>query len=178
MWCVDHYDVIPDVIIMGKGLANGFPCTAFAVREEYTEVMDKISASTSYGGNPMAAAAGLASLEVIEEESIVEKSAKLGDFIMKRLVKMKDEHKIIGEVRGKGCLLGMELVKDAKTKEPFIEAGKRVYQVAFSKGLAWIPANQNLRMSPPLIMEEEIAEKALEIIDQSITIVEKELGYM
>ena len=178
MWCVDHYDVIPDVIIMGKGLANGFPCTAFAVREEYTEVMDKISASTSYGGNPMAAAAGLASLEVIEEESIVEKSAKLGDFIMKRLVKMKDEHKIIGEVRGKGCLLGMELVKDAKTKEPFIEAGKRVYQVAFSKGLAWIPANQNLRMSPPLIMEEEIAEKALEIIDQSITIVERELGYM
>jgi 4-aminobutyrate aminotransferase-like enzyme len=178
MWCVDHYDVVPDVIIMGKGLANGFPCTAFAVKEEYTEVMDKISASTSYGGNPMAAAAGLASLEVIEEEDIVEKSAKLGDFIMKRLLKMKDEHKIIGEVRGKGCLLGMELVKDQKTKEPFIEAGKRVYQVAFSKGLAWIPANQNLRMSPPLIMEEEIAEKALEIIDESITIVEKELGYM
>jgi len=178
MWCVDHYDVIPDVIIMGKGLANGFPCTAFAVKEEYTEVMDKISASTSYGGNPMAAAAGLASLEVIEEENIVEKSAKLGDFLMKRLTKMKDEHKIIGEVRGKGCLLGMELVKDQNTKEPFIEAGKRVYQVAFSKGLAWIPANQNLRMSPPLIMEEEIAEKALEIIDESITIVEKELGYM
>jgi 4-aminobutyrate aminotransferase-like enzyme len=178
MWCVDHYDVIPDVIIMGKGLANGFPCTAFAVKEEYTEVMDKISASTSYGGNPMAAAAGLASLEVIEEESIVEKSAKLGDFIMKKLAKMKDEHKIIGEVRGKGCLLGIELVKDQNTKEPFIEAGKRVYQVAFSKGLAWIPANQNLRMSPPLIMEEEIAEKALEIIDESITIVEKELGYI
>jgi len=178
MWCVDHYAVIPDVIIMGKGLANGFPCTAFAVKEEYTEVMDKISASTSYGGNPMAAAAGLASLEVIEEENIVEKSAKLGDFIMKKLTKMKDEHKIIGEVRGKGCLLGMELVKDRNTKEPFIEAGKRVYQVAFSRGLAWIPANQNLRMSPPLIMEEEIAEKALEIIDESITIVEKEFGYM
>ncbi|MCL4415218.1 MAG: aspartate aminotransferase family protein [Actinobacteria bacterium] len=177
MWCVDHYDVIPDVIVMGKGLANGFPCTAFAIKEEHTEVMDKISASTSYGGNPMAAAAGLASLEVIEEEDIVEKSAKLGDFIMKRLKKMKDEHKIIGEVRGKGCLLGMELVKDQKTKEPFVEAGKRVYQVAFSKGLAWIPANQNLRMSPPLIMEEAIAEKALEIIDESITIVEKELGY-
>lgn len=178
MWCVDHYNVIPDVIVMGKGLANGFPCTAFAVKEEYTEVMDKISASTSYGGNPMAAAAGLASLEIIEEENIVEKSAKLGDFIMKKLKKMKDEHKIIGEVRGKGCLLGMELVKDQSTKEPFVEAGKRVYQVAFSKGLAWIPANQNLRLSPPLIMEEEIAEKALEIIDESITIVEKELGYI
>jgi 4-aminobutyrate aminotransferase-like enzyme len=178
MWCVDHYDVIPDIIVLGKGLANGFPCTAFAIREEMAEVLEKISASTSYGGNPMAAAAGLASLEVIEEENIVEKSEKLGRFLMENLLKMKEEHKIIGEVRGKGCLLGIELVKDQNTKEPFIEAGKRVYQVAFSKGLAWIPANQNLRMSPPLIMEEEIAKKALDIIDESITIVEKEFGYI
>ncbi|GAI42104.1 unnamed protein product, partial [marine sediment metagenome] len=68
LWCVDHYDVIPDIMILGKGLANGFPCTAFIIKEEYTEVLDKISASTSYGGNPMASAAGLSSLEVIEEE--------------------------------------------------------------------------------------------------------------
>jgi len=83
MWCVDHYDVIPDIIVLGKGFANGFPCTAFAIKDDMTDALEKISASTSYGGNPMAAAAGLASLEVIEEESIVEKSAKLGDFIMK-----------------------------------------------------------------------------------------------
>lgn len=126
----------------------------------------------------MAAAAGLASLEVIEEENIAEKSAKLGDFLMKRLVKMKDLHKIIGEVRGKGCLLGIELVKDLNTREPFIEAGKRVYQIAFSRGLAWIPANHTLRMSPPLIMEEAVAAKALDIIDESITIAEKEFGYI
>lgn len=178
MWCVDNYNVVPDIMVLGKGLANGFPATAFAIREEMTEVLEKISASTSYGGNPMAAAAGLASLEVIEEENIVQKSASLGEFIMKRLKKMKDSHKIIGEVRGKGCLLGIELVKDKGTREPFAEAGKRVYQVAFSKGLAWIPANHNLRMSPPLIMEEEIAEKALDIIDESIAIVEKEFGYI
>ncbi len=177
MWCVDLYGVIPDIIIMGKGLANGFPATAFAIKEEMTDVLEKISASTSYGGNPMAAAAGLASLEVIEEENIVQKSAELGEFIMNRLLKMQDEHKIIGEVRGKGCLLGLELVKDKNTKEPFIDAGKRVYQVAFSKGLAWIPANHNLRMSPPLIMEKEIAAKALDIVDESIYIVEKEFGY-
>ena len=178
MWCVDLYGVIPDIIVMGKGLANGFPATAFAIKEEMTDVLEKISASTSYGGNPMASAAGLASLEVIEEENLVQKSAELGDFIMRRLQKMQAEHKIIGEVRGKGCLLGMELVKDTQTKEPFAEAGKRVYQVAFSKGLAWIPANHNLRMSPPLIMENEIASKALDIIDESIYIVEKEFGYV
>ncbi|MBN2073280.1 MAG: aspartate aminotransferase family protein [Actinobacteria bacterium] len=176
-WCVDHYDVEPDIIIMGKGMANGFPCTAFAIKDDYTEVLEKISASTSYGGNPMAAAAGLASLEVIEEENLVERSAKLGSFILDKLLKMKDNHKIIGEVRGKGCLLGMELVKDQETREPFIDAGNRVYQKAFSRGLAWIPARQNLRMSPPLIMEEELAARALEIIDDSITEVEKEYGY-
>ena len=177
MYCFEHYDIIPDVVTLGKGLGNGFPCTAFVIKEEYTGVLEKISASTSYGGNPMAAAAGLASLEVIEEEDLVTKSAKLGDFILKQLTKMKENHKIIGEVRGKGCLLGMELVKDQNIKEPFIEAGNKVYQKAFSKGLAWIPAKQNLRMSPPLIMEEELAAKALEIIDESITEVEKELGY-
>lgn len=177
MYCFEHYDIIPDVVTLGKGLGNGFPCTAFVIKEEYTDVLEKISASTSYGGNPMAAAAGLASLEVIEEEDLVTKSAKLGDFILKQLTKMKENHKIIGEVRGKGCLLGMELVKDQNTKEPFIEAGNKVYQKAFSKGLAWIPAKQNLRMSPPLIMEEELAAKALEIIDESITEVEKEFGY-
>jgi 4-aminobutyrate aminotransferase-like enzyme len=177
MFCVENYDVIPDIMTMGKGLANGFPCTAFAIKEEYTEVLEKISASTSYGGNPMASAAGLASLEVIEEEDIIERSARLGDFIIKRLNKMKDEHKIIGEVRGKGCLLGMELVKDKDTKEPFIEAGNKVYQKAFAKGVAWIPAKQNLRMSPPLIMEEDLAVKGLDIIEESISEVEKEYGY-
>lgn len=81
-------------------------------------------------------------------------------------------------VMGKGCLFGLELVKDFKTKEPFVEAGRRVYRIAFSKGLAWIPANYNLRMSSPLIMENEIAAKALDIIDESIFIVEKEFGYI
>ena len=90
---------------------------------------------------------------------------------------MKDNHKIIGEVRGKGCLLGMEIVKDAGTKEPFPEAGAKVYQKAFEKGVAWIPAKHNLRMSPPLIMEEDVAAKALNIIDEAITEVEKEYGY-
>ncbi len=177
MFCVDHYDVVPDIMVLGKGLANGFPCTAFAIREDYSEVLEKISASTSYGGNPMAAAAGLASLEVIEEENLVEKAEKLGDFMIRSLKEIQNNHKIIGEVRGKGCLLGMEVIKDQKTREPFDQAGQKIYQKAFSKGLAWIPAGHNLRMSPALIMEQEVAQKALEIIDASITEVEKELGY-
>jgi 4-aminobutyrate aminotransferase-like enzyme len=79
-------------------------------------------------------------------------------------------------VRGKGCLLGIELVKDRETKEPFTKAGNLVYQKAFSKGVAWIPAGHNLRMSPPLIMTEEVASKAIDIIEESIAETEKELG--
>jgi len=96
---------------------------------------------------------------------------------MKRMNKMKDEHPIVGDVKGKGFLLGIELVKDKKTKEPFEQAGKLVYQKAFSKGLAWVPAGHILRMSPPLIMDEKYASLGLDIIEESITEVEKELGY-
>ena len=125
----------------------------------------------------MACAAALASIEVIEEEQLCERAAHLGEVFLKRMNKMKEEHPIIGDVRGKGCLLAIELVKDKNTKEPFEEAGKFVYQRAFSKGLAWVPAGHILRLSPPLIMEDDLALKGLDIIDEAIGEVEKELGY-
>ena len=83
--------------------------------------------------------------------------------------------RIVGHTRVKGCLMGVELVKDKRTKEPFDEAGKRVYQRAFKKGLAWIPAGHILRMSPPIVMPDDVARKAMGIIEESIAEVEKEL---
>jgi len=177
MFCVDHYGVVPDILVMGKGIGNGFPVTAFAIRDRYADVLEKISASTSYGGNPMACAAIVASVEVLQEENLVERSAKLGAFIMGRLREMYDRHPLIGEVRGKGCLLGMELVKDRHTREPFPEAGHQVYQRAFRNGVAWIPAHHTLRMSPPLTMTEKVAAKALDIIEEAIGETEREHGY-
>lgn len=175
--CMDHWDVTPDIITFGKSFGNGFPVTAMVVKEEYADALDKISASSSYGGNPMACAAALASIEVIEEEQILENVQTVGAHFMKRMEKMKAEHPIIGDVKGKGFLLGIELVKDKGTKEPFDEAGKLVYQKAFRKGLAWIPAGHILRMSPPLIMDEKYADLGLDMIEESITEVEKEFGY-
>jgi len=90
---------------------------------------------------------------------------------------MEARSPIIGEVRGLGCLLGIELVKDKATKEPFEQAGQLVYQKAFRKGLAWIPAGHILRMSPPLIIEDDLAMKAMDIIEESIDETAKELGY-
>ncbi len=173
--CMEHWDVVPDIVAIGKGFGNGFPVTCVAVREPYAESFESISASSSYGGNPMACAAALASTEVIEEENLLERAAHLGDLALKRMEKMKAEHAIVGDVRAKGCLMGIELVKDKATKEPFDDAGKLVYQKAFTKGLAWIPAGHILRMSPPIIMEDEVLLKGLDIIDEAIGETEKEL---
>ncbi len=175
--CMEHWGVTPDIVTLGKGFGNGFPVTAMVAKEEIKESFEKISASTSYGGNPMACAAALASIQAIEEEGLLENAQRLERFFLKRMARMKAEHKIVGDVRAKGCLLGIELVKNLETKEPFDEAGKRVYQKAFKKGLAWIPAGHILRLSPPIIMDEEIAAKGMDIVDEAIWETERELGY-
>ena len=114
---LNHWGVIPDIVTFGKSFGNGFPVTAMVVSEENGQALEKISASSSYGGNPMACAAALASIEVIEEEDILQNVRTVGDFFMKRMLRMKEQHPIIGDVKGKGFLLGIELVKDKKTKE-------------------------------------------------------------
>jgi len=175
--CMEHWNVIPDVATLGKGLGNGFPVTAMVVRETYADAIDKISASTSYGGNPMACAAALACVEVIEEEGLLQHARELGDLFARRMGDWTRRYKIVGDTRVKGCLLGVELVKDKETREPFVNAGKLIYQTAFRKGLAWIPAGHILRMSPPIIMPDQLAEKGMDIIEESIAEVERELGY-
>jgi 4-aminobutyrate aminotransferase-like enzyme len=177
MFAMQNWDTVPDVMTLGKGFGNGFPVTALMVSEKHREAIEKISASTSYGGNPMACAAALASIEVIEEEDLCQRSAHLGEVLLKRMKEMESTYPIIGDVRGLGCLLGIELVKDKTTKEPFEQAGRLVYQKAFRKGLAWIPAGHILRMSPPMIMDDDVALKGLAIIEEAIFETQREMGY-
>jgi 4-aminobutyrate aminotransferase-like enzyme len=173
--CMEHWNVVPDVVTLGKGFGNGFPVTCVAVREPFKESFEKISASSSYGGNPMACAAALASIEVIEEENLLEHATDLEIYFRKRMTDWPSKYPIVGDCRVKGCLMGVELVKDKKTKEPFAKAGELVYQKAFRKGLAWIPAGHILRMSPPVIMPEDVAAKGMDIIEESIAETQREL---
>lgn len=175
--CLEHWGVTPDVVTLGKGFGNGFPVTCVAVRDQYKESFETISASSSYGGNPMACAAALAATEVIEEEGLLAHAEHLGAVALRRMEQMKAAHKIVGDVRAKGCLMGIELVKDRATKEPFDRAGTLVYQKAFRKGLAWIPAGHILRMSPPIVMDEATLLKGLDIIDEAIGETARELGF-
>jgi 4-aminobutyrate aminotransferase-like enzyme len=174
--CMEHWDVVPDVVTLGKGFGNGFPVTAVCVREPYKESFESISASSSYGGNPMACAAALASIEVIEEEGLLEHAQELEKLFVKRMRKWVTTYPIVGDVRCKGCLMGVELVKSKAGKEPFDKAGALVYQKAFRKGLAWIPAGHILRMSPPIVMDNDAAEKCMDIIEESIAEAQKELA--
>lgn len=174
---MEHWSTVADVSTLGKGFGNGFPVTAMVAREALRPSFEQISASTSYGGNPMACAAALASIEVIETEGLLENAQRLERYFLNRLAAMQAAHPIIGHVRAKGCLLGIELVRDRATKEPFDEAGQMVYQKAFRRGLAWIPAGHILRLSPPIIMDEEVAAKGMDIVEEAIGEVERELGW-
>jgi 4-aminobutyrate aminotransferase-like enzyme len=126
----------------------------------------------------MACAAALACIETIEEEGLLEHVTEMEVFYRQRLEQMKDAHPIVGDVRCKGALMGVELVKDRGTKEPFEEAGEEVYRRAFQKGLAWIPAGHILRMSPPLIMDQPTAAKCMDIIEEAIGETEEKHGYL
>ncbi|NOY80415.1 MAG: aspartate aminotransferase family protein [Kiritimatiellaeota bacterium] len=172
---LEHWDVTPDVVTLGKGLGNGFPVTAVAVRAPYTESFERISASSSYGGNPMACAAALAVVETIEEEGLLAHALELESLFTRRMAAWKERYRIVGDVRCKGCLMGVELVRDKSTKEPFPEAGTLVYRKAFRNGLAWIPAGHILRMSPSIVMPEEVADRAMTLIEEAIAETEREL---
>lgn len=174
---MDHWDVTADITTLGKGFGNGFPVTAMCVSKDLAPAVEKISASSSYGGNPMACAAALESINVIVEEQLNERATHLGELALKKMEEIKANHKIVGDVRGKGCLLAMELVKDQQTKEPFEEAGNMVYQKSFKKGLAWVPSRHVLRLSPPMIMEDDMLLKGFDIIEDAIAETERELGY-
>ncbi len=173
----DHYGVVPDVMCIGKGLGNGFPVTAIAVREEHAEALASSFPSTSYGGNPMACAAIIETIRLMKEERLVEHCHDLGEYALGLMRDMQSRHKIVGEVRGKGALLAVELVKDKATREPFPQAGNLVYQTAFRNGVSWATAGHILRITPPIVMSKEIFARGLEIVEDAIYEVEREFGY-
>jgi 4-aminobutyrate aminotransferase-like enzyme len=176
-FAVDHEGVVPDIMAMGKGMGNGFPVTAIAVKADLADAFTASYPSTSYGGNPMACAAVSAVVDVMQRERIVDHARQLGEFALARMDELAGRHPIVGEVRGKGALLAIELVKDRRTKEPFDEAGNFVYRHAFANGVAWATAGNILRITPPIVMSNEVFAKGLDIVEEAIGAAEKEFGY-
>jgi len=179
MWCCDHWSVVPDMITLGKSIAAGMPMSAVVVRSELSESKDGGVMSHGYTCmyNPVACAAALANIDVIEREGLVENSARVGEAMMKRLLEMKERRRLIGDVRGKGLLIGVEIVKDKSTKEPGIDEANKIVEAAMRKGLAMVAmggfGTLSLRIAPPLIITKEQALMALDLLDEAIAEVEK-----
>ena len=173
-FCFEHYGVIPDMLTMSKTLGGGLPISALLTTEKIAQAFappEPIQYYTTFGSNPLMAAAALAVLETILKERPWEKAAALGPYWMKGLRKLQDKHELIGDVRGKGVMIGVELVKDRKTKEPAKEESLKLKGEAWKRGLI-LPAGMGwlgntIRMIPPVMMTQDQIDQALHIMDES-----------
>ncbi len=176
MFGIEHWDIVPDIVCMGKSFAMGVPAAAMIAKKEIVNNWNYgFPTIDSFGGNPLACAAGLAGLEVIEKENLMENTIRMGEYFLKGLQDMSEEHELIGDVRGKGLLIGVELVKDRKTKEPATEETKKIMQECFKRGLIVAPYGryaQVIRIFPPLNITKEQIDKSLEIMDEAFRVVE------
>jgi 4-aminobutyrate aminotransferase-like enzyme len=172
MWGADHDGVVPDVMTVGKGMGGGFPLSGVISTEGLTARKpwsNPSASSSSYGGNPLAAAAGLAALEIILEEDLVRNAERVGKSMLLRLEALKEKYACVGEVRGKGLMLGIELVKDRRTKEPLgKEVTRALYEECLRRGLVAMTYAPSIRLNPPLVIREDTALAGLAILDESL----------
>jgi 4-aminobutyrate aminotransferase / (S)-3-amino-2-methylpropionate transaminase / 5-aminovalerate transaminase len=177
----EHWGVVPDVVTMGKGLGNGFPVSGLASTDAITQSKPwgaPSGSSSSYGGNPMAGAAILASVTVIEEEGLVQNAEKVGAFMLRRLREMQERYEFIGDVRGKGLLIGVELVKSRATKEPLAkDVCVRLFRECLKRGLVSMVYSPSFRVNPPLTIDEGTAGNALSILDEVFALLAREGGW-
>jgi 4-aminobutyrate aminotransferase len=174
-WAIQHSGVEPDIVCMAKGIASGMP---LGVCMSKAEVMDWVPGShaSTFGGNPVSLAAALATVEILEREAIGN-AGKVGAKILDRLNGWKNTHPLVGDVRGRGLMIGIELVENKETREPAAELRNRVEEVAFEKGLIILGCGEtSIRLCPPLIVSEEEATVALDILEEALTQVEKEFA--
>jgi len=173
-WAVDHAGVEPDIICAAKGIASGMPLSATIARASVMDWKPGAHAST-FGGNPVCIAASLATLGLLER-SYMANAARIGDFIMRQTANWRERHKIVGEVRGKGLMIGIEIVRDQKTKEKAPELRNRIVELAFHKGLLILGSGDTtIRLCPPLVIDEEQAEFAVATLNSILGEIERSL---
>ncbi len=178
MWGCDHDGVVPDVMTIGKGMGSGFPVSGLISTDELTRAKpfaNPSGSSSSYGGNPLGAAAGLASLEIILKEDLVANAERVGAIMLARLESLKEKYRFVGDVRGKGLMLGVELVKDRATKELLSpEVTRALFHECLRRGLVAMCYSPVIRINPPLVVTEQTALDGLAILDEAMAAVAKE----
>ncbi len=174
-FAVEHTGVHPDMVCMAKGIASGMP---LGVTMTKAEIMDWVPGShaSTFGGNPVAIAAALATLDVIEKEGLLRNSQEVGDHMMKRMADWPKKHGIVGDVRGRGLMIGVDIVKDQKTKEYGNTERDRVVELAFERGVLFLGCGPStVRIAPPLVVTKDEADVAVDTLEEAIAAVEKSL---
>ena len=171
-WAFEHAGVEPDILCIAKGIASGMP---LGVTVSKAEIMDwgPGSHASTFGGNPVCIAAALATLDVIEQEGLLRNSSEVGNHMLKRMADWPTKHPLIGDVRGRGLMLGVEVVKDKRTKEYAAAERDRIVQEAFERGILFLGCGPStIRIAPPLIVTKAEADLALEALEEAISVVE------
>jgi 4-aminobutyrate aminotransferase/(S)-3-amino-2-methylpropionate transaminase len=180
MWASEQFGLEPDVMTIGKGIGGGFPLSAVASSFERMSAKpfgEPSGSSSSYGGNPLAAAAGLAAVESILDEKLVENSARVGALMLDALRELQNKYRFIGDVRGRGLMIGVELVADRATKVPLDRTITRaLFHEALERGLVTMSYSHVIRINPPLVITEDEAMRGIDILDQSFAAIARQFG--
>jgi len=171
-WAIQHTGVEPDILCSAKGIASGMPLSVCMAKAEIMDWKPGSHAST-FGGNPVAIAAALATMDVLEREGI-SNAATVGGAMLDRMRSWPSKHRTVGEVRGRGLMIGMELVKDQATREVAPEMRDRIVEMAFERGLLILGCGEtSIRLAPPLIVKQKEADIALDILEECIGMCEE-----
>ena len=167
MWAAEHFNAVPDILAVAKGIASGLPLGATVARADLMKWPPGAHAST-FGGNPVACTAALVTIALLEEE-LVDNAARMGAYLRDRIRDWPERFPVVGNVRGLGLMIGIELVRDRKTKEKAADLRDRVIQLAFERGLLVLGAGDNtVRLSPPLVVSRDQCDFAIETLEQCL----------
>ena len=173
MWASEHFGLEPEILAVAKGIASGLPLGVMVANAELMSWKPGAHAST-FGGNPVSIAAALATLELLETE-LIRNADQVGRYLLERLADWPRTHRLVGDVRGKGLMIGIELVRDKQTKQPAKEERDRVVELAFRRGLLVLGAGESvIRLSPPLIITRAQADFAVKVLSECLEEAQRE----
>ncbi|MBD6955713.1 MAG: aspartate aminotransferase family protein [Thermoplasmata archaeon] len=171
IWASEHYDVTPDIMCISKGIGNGIPISMVVYKREYDENLPQGFRLGTYRGNPLGLAAGNAVLKILKKGEVLERVEKKGRYILERFREIQEKNDVIGDVRGIGYMVGVEIVKNSRTREPWQDMANKIKERMFKSGLLMHTCGHYsnvLRFMAPLIIEDDLIEKGIDIFQQSI----------
>jgi len=172
MFCMEHWDIKPDLVTLGKGLGSGIPCSAVVGTSEIMDALPAGSMGSTNGGNPISSIAALTAIEIIEDEGLVENAAKMGDLFEARFKAIQERMPQLGDIRVMGLMGGLEFVTDPETREPAPDLTRAITEEALKRGLIMIAPiglfKNVIRVAPPLVITEAEAKETLDIFEEAM----------